>query len=48
MFIVDVAADFRKVSGRLARTAFRIRIARLQAIEVNRPCHQIGRGGNPE
>jgi hypothetical protein len=48
MFIVDVAADFRKVSGRLARTAFRIRIAKRQAIEVNRLYRQTGREGNPE
>jgi hypothetical protein len=45
MFIVDLAADFRKVSdGSLERVS----PSRLQAIEVNRLDRQIGRGGNPE
>ena len=45
MFIVDLAADFRKVSdGSLERVS----PGRLQAIEVNRPDRQIDREGNPE
>ncbi len=45
MFIVDLDADFRKVSdGSLERVS----PARLQGIEVNRPDRQIGRGGIPE
>ena len=45
MFIVDLAANFRKVSR--ARPE-RLSPSRLQAIEVNRLDRQIGRGGNPE
>jgi len=45
MFIVDLAANFRKVSR--ARPE-RLSPSRLQAIEVNRLHRQIGRGGNPE
>ena len=45
MLIVDLAADFRKVSdGSLERVSPSL----LQAIEVNRLDRQIGRGGNPE
>jgi len=39
---------FARLAGGLARTAFRIRIAKLQAIEVNRLYRQTGREGNPE
>ena len=45
MFIVDLDADFRKVSDGLLE---RVSPARPQAIEVNRLDRQIGRGGNPE
>ena len=45
MFIVDLAAHFRKVSdGSLERVS----PLRLQAIEINHLDRQIGRGGNPE
>ena len=44
MFIVDLAAHFRKVSDGLPD---RVSL-RLQAIEVNRLDRQIGREGNPE
>ena len=45
MVIVDLAADFRKVSG---DSRDRVSLLRRQAIEVNRLHRQIGRGGNPE
>jgi len=45
MFIVDLAADFRKVSD---SSPERVSPSRLKATEVNRLDRQIGRGGNPE
>jgi hypothetical protein len=45
MFIVDLDADFRKVSDGSPK---RVSPASLEAIEVNRPDRQIGREGNPE
>ena len=45
MFIVDLAANFRKVTAGLTLGAFR---PRVPGIEVNRLDRQIGQGGNPE
>ena len=45
MFIVDLAADFRKVRE---GSRGRLSLAGLQGIEVNRLDRQIGRGGNLE
>jgi hypothetical protein len=45
MVIVDVSADFRKITTGLSE---RDSASRLHAIEFNRLHRQIGRGGNPE
>ena len=45
MFIVELAADFRKVTTGLSE---RDSASRLHAIEFNRLHRQIGRGGNLE
>jgi hypothetical protein len=45
MFIVDLAAHFRKVTD---GSPERVSRSRLRANEVNRLDRQIGRGENPE